>query len=32
MSKDNVITFKNPSEKAEDPLMIILREGARQLG
>lgn len=31
MSKDNVITFKNPSEKAIDPLMTILREGAQQL-
>ena len=31
MSKDNVITFKKPSEKADDPLMAILREGARQL-
>lgn len=31
MSKDNVITFKNPSEKTVDPLMTILREGAQQL-
>lgn len=31
MSRNNIIALKKPSEKAEDPLMSVLREGARSL-
>jgi transposase-like protein len=31
MSRNNIIALKKPSENAEDPLMSVLREGARSL-